>query len=126
MRKIAQLMDAMSKISLLRYLGRNTKQAETNQASFRYKPWHYNLDGTIRQIRFRFGQFLGPAFMPAGEWAHEPSRQIRRAALRTICFAQITQSFPGESRRTRRRIARARAANQYRAAMASLTAPEVA
>lgn len=65
------------------------------------------------------GGIFGPAFGPSEDWAHE-SRQVRRANLFILAFQHLSRMYPGESRRTRRYLARQRANFQYRQASAAL------
>jgi hypothetical protein len=65
------------------------------------------------RVRWQSGEpFVGPAMMPQHGW-EAGSRQVRRAAIRTICFAQVTAENPLMLRADRRRMSLARATRLF-------------
>ena len=77
-------------------------------------------DWKTRLVRVVSGVTVrGPAFLPADDWSGS-SRQVRRAALRTLNFARVTKDYPLEPRKARRLIARAWTVRQYREAQVGM------
>lgn len=78
------------------------------------KHWSYKAPLRALVYRLRPGQrYAKGTTPPEKNWAHVPSRQVRRAALRQLAFNSVTVNNPLSSRRDRRRAARMLAYLQF-------------